>query len=450
MARRVPVNNNHRTNETFGGPLRLDQMILSGPTRLVGRVRASGAKNALLPALAATLLADRPVRLRDVARLDDVQTMCAILDALGMDVEQHEDGIDVEPGATLRGEAPEPLVRRMRASFLVLGPLLARLGRAVVPLPGGCAIGTRPVDLHLKGLEAMGARAIIEHGHVIVTADRLRGETIYLDYPSVGATEDIMMAATLADGQTVIENAAEEPEVADLATLLNAMGARVRGAGTKVIRIDGVSRLGGCTHAVIPDRIEAGTLLIAGAITGGDVTVENAEPDHLKPLLAKLREAGVEVVARIGGGVRVRAHHLIVALDLKTLPFPGFPTDMQAPMMSLLATADGTSIITETVFEDRYRHAEELRRMGAIVHVEGRSAVVKGVERLSGADVEATDLRGAAALILGGLAADGTTRVLGLRHLDRGYDRFEEKLRSLGAQVSRQEERAVLSENRRA
>lgn len=430
------------------GAVSLEEIVITGPSRLSGRVRVSGAKNAVLPALAASLLSDGPVRLREVPRLDDVQTMCAILEALGMDVTVVADRVDARPQGDLRAEAPEPLVRRMRASFLVLGPLVARLGRAVVPLPGGCAIGARPIDQHLKGLEALGARSVIEHGHVLVTAPRLRGDTVYLDYPSVGATENIMMAATLAEGQTVIENAAEEPEVVDLANLLNAMGARVRGAGTKVIRVDGVPSLRGMTHTVIPDRIEAGTFLIAAAITAGDVLVENAEPDHLKPVLAKLREAGVEVTAYPDGGVRARTRDPIVALDLKTLPFPGFPTDTQAPMMALLTIADGTSIVTETVFEDRYRHAEELRRLGAIVHVEGRSAVVKGVERLTGADVEATDLRGAAALVLAGLAAEGTTRVRGLQHLDRGYDRLENKLQALGARIRRDVDRRTPDEER--
>lgn len=417
----------------------MSKLIIEGPGRLSGTVRAGGAKNAVLPILAASILAGRELEIRQVPTLEDVAILCQVLRALGLEIKSDGGRLRITPPRELSHRPSDHLVRRIRASFLVLGPLVARTGQARVALPGGCAIGTRPVDLHLKGLEALGARTSFEHGEVLVTAHDLRGDQVYLDFPSVGATENLMMTATLASGTTVIENAAEEPEVVDLANFLNALGARIRGAGTKVIRIDGVSQLGGTEYTVIPDRIEAATFLVAAAITGGDVTVENALPEHLKSVTAKLRETGAQVT-QVNGGLRVRAAGRPSPLDLKTLPYPGFPTDMQPQMMALLTLAQGTSIITETVFEDRFRHTDELRRMGAHIRLEGRSAIVKGVPALTGAKVTATDLRAGAALVLAGLAAQGRTEVVGTEHLDRGYWGFVGKLRALGACVERAEE----------
>lgn len=413
----------------------MSYLTIAGPARLQGRVRASGAKNAVLPILAATLLGEGASTIHDVPDLEDVQVLCHILSALGCRVQRTGTTLRIVPG-TLHSDAPDHLVRRMRASFLVLGPLLARTGRARVALPGGCAIGTRPVDLHLMGMQALGARIDIVHGDVRARAPYLEGTSVYLDFPSVGATENIILAAVLARGETVIENAAEEPEVVDLCAFLQKMGARISGAGTKVIRIEGVGSLRGAEHTVIPDRIEAGTFLLGAAITCGDVVVENARPDHLKSLLAKLREAGTEVVP-FDGGIRAIAKGRPKPLHVKTLPYPGFPTDLQAPMMALLTLADGPSIMTETVFEDRFRHVEALRRMGANIHLDGRSAVITGREKLHGAEVAASDLRAAAALVLAGLSAEGHTVIQGLEHLDRGYQGLEEKLGALGARLER-------------
>jgi UDP-N-acetylglucosamine 1-carboxyvinyltransferase len=324
----------------------------------------------------------------------------------------------------------------MRASFLVMGPLLARTGRAVIPLPGGCAIGTRPIDLHLKGFKAMGARIIYGHGCIEAMAGGLTGSSIYLDFPSVGATENLLMAACLAKGNTIIENAAEEPEIVDLVNFLNSMGARIKGAGTKVIRVEGVPRLSGAVHTVIPDRIEAGTFLTAAAITGGDMLVDNVICDHLKPVTAKLREAGVNV-EEYESSIRVAGGEQLRPVDIKTMPYPGFPTDMQAQLMAVLSLAKGTSVVTETVFENRFMHANELKRMGARIKIEGRTAIVQGVPRLTGAPVKATDLRAGAALVIAGLAADGESEISNVHHIDRGYDRLEEKLRNLGADIRR-------------
>lgn len=419
------------------------KIVVEGGHRLSGQVRVDGAKNAVLPILAASLLAEEPVMLHGVPALDDVFTIGQVLQSLGLNLELTPAGtVEVRPADRLQPEALDDMVRRMRASFLILGPLLARLGEASIALPGGCAIGSRPIDLHLKGLEALGASLDYEHGHIRMRASRLTGSRVYLDFPSVGATENILMAATMAEGTTFIENAAEEPEVVDLANFLSALGARVRGAGSKVIRIDGVRRLGGATHTVIPDRIEAGTYLTAAAMTGGDVWVPNALPEHLKPVMAKLREAGCDVVEEDAGGVRVRAKDRPRPVDIKTLPYPGFPTDMQAQLMALCTIADGTSIITETVFENRLMHADELKRMGACIQVQGHSAVVRGVPRLEGTAVTATDLRAGAALVLAGLAAEGRTEIGGLHHLDRGYVDLEGKLRALGAHIERRDERS--------
>jgi len=401
-------------------------------------VRVGGSKNAVLPVLAASILAESPSVIRDVPHLEDVLTICEVLQRLGATVEFHPGGaIEVDTSTISETEAPYDLVRKMRASFLVMGPLLARLGHAKVSLPGGCAIGARPIDLHLKGFEALGARISLGDGYVKVVSARLAGQKVYLDFPSVGATENIMMAAALAEGTTFIENAAEEPEIVDLGNFLSNMGAEVRGAGTKVIRVDGRRGLHGVDYSVIPDRIEAGTFMVAGAITRGDVTVNNVVPEHLKPVIAKLQEAGAQVIEESETQVRVIGPERPRAADLKTLPYPGFPTDMQAQMMALLCVSDGTSIVTETVFENRFMHVGEMKRMGADIKIEGRSAIVRGSENIWGAPVKAPDLRAGAALMLLGLRAQGTTEVSGLEHIDRGYADIAGKLRSLGGDVQR-------------
>jgi UDP-N-acetylglucosamine 1-carboxyvinyltransferase len=415
----------------------LEKIIVTGGNKLYGTVRISSAKNAVLPVIAASLLAEGKCTLEGVSPLEDVRTICAVLRSLGSRVELLDDGtIEILAGMDSQEEPPYDMVRRMRASFLVMGPMLARTRKARISLPGGCAIGTRPIDLHLKGFTAMGAKITIGHGYIEATADRLAGANIYLDFPSVGATENIMMAATLAEGTTVLENAAEEPEIVDLANYLNAMGARVRGAGTNILKIEGVEGLSGTTYSVIPDRIEAGTYMVAAAMAGGKVTLENVLGDHLKPVIAKLRETGVEIIQE-NGSLTVISDGQIHAVDVKTLPYPGFPTDMQAQMMALMTIARGTSVITETVFENRYMHVDELKRMGADIRIEGRSAVIRGVDGLTGAQVNATDLRAGAALITAGLIADGETLISGTQHIDRGYVDIENKFRSLGADIYR-------------
>ncbi|NLM47161.1 MAG: UDP-N-acetylglucosamine 1-carboxyvinyltransferase [Firmicutes bacterium] len=413
-------------------------ITVEGGVPLVGCVRVEGAKNACLPIMAAALLCEGQVTLSEIPPLEDVHTMCSVLSALGArtDYDAKTKKLFVDSSAVLRTEAPYELVRKMRASFLVIGPLLARMGRARVSLPGGCAIGIRPIDLHLKGLRALGAEVMIGHGFIETMANRLRGEKVYLDFPSVGATENIMMAATLAEGTTVIENAAEEPEVVDLANFINAMGGKVTGAGTDTIRIQGVTSLSCIDYSVIPDRIEAGTFMVAAAITGGAITVENVIPAHLTSLIAKLQEAGCRV-EEAEGLIHISREGPLRAVDVKTLPYPGFPTDMQSPIMAMLACARGTSVITETVFENRFMHVDELRRMGARIKIEGHCAIVTGREKLFGAPVKATDLRAGAALVLAGLAACGRTEVSELYHLDRGYWRFSEKLAALGARIKR-------------
>jgi UDP-N-acetylglucosamine 1-carboxyvinyltransferase len=412
---------------------------MEGGTPLSGLVRVDGAKNACLPIIAASLLCEEPVVLHDIPPLDDVHTMCQVLNALGASTEYDPDKkrMVILANRLNEAEAPYDLVRKMRASFLVIGPLLTRTGRARVSLPGGCAIGIRPIDLHLKGLKAIGAEVVIGHGFIETITDKLEGVRVYLDFPSVGATENIMMAATLAQGITVIENAAEEPEVVDLARFINSMGGRITGAGTDSIRIYGVSKLSGTEYTVIPDRIEAGTFMVAAAITGGTVSVENVIPAHLSPLVAKLKEVGCEIVEE-EAIIHIRRNGPIRAVDVKTLPYPGFPTDLQSPMMALLTLSNGTSVITETVFENRFMHVDELRRMGAQIKIEGHCAVVAGRERLLGAPVRATDLRAGAALVLAGLAAQGKTEVSHIYHIDRGYWQFTEKLASLGANIIRQ------------
>lgn len=411
---------------------------IEGGVRLKGRVRVEGAKNACLPIMAASLLCEDRVMLADIPALEDVHTMCKVLDALGARTayDPVQKKLQIETSTIAETQAPYDLVRKMRASFLVIGPLLARMGRARVSLPGGCAIGIRPIDLHLKGLKALGAEVIIGHGYIETIAPRLRGERIYLDFPSVGATENIMMAAALAEGTTVIENAAEEPEVVDLANFINAMGGRVLGAGTDTIRIEGTTRLSCTDYTVIPDRIEAGTFMVGAAITGGEITVENVIPAHLTSLIAKLKEVGCRVEEE-AGLIHISRQEPIRAVDVKTMPHPGFPTDLQSPMMSLLSLAKGTSIITETVFDNRFMHVDELRRMGAQIKIEGNTAVVTGRDKLYGAPVRATDLRAGAALVLAGLAAEGKTEVSALHHIDRGYWQLTEKLQALGARIKR-------------
>ncbi|MBM7652635.1 UDP-N-acetylglucosamine 1-carboxyvinyltransferase [Neobacillus cucumis] len=419
----------------------MEKIIVRGGQRLYGTVKVEGAKNAVLPVLAATLLAsDGKSVLRDVPTLSDVYTINEVLRNLNAEVAFDNNTVVVDASRVLKEEAPFEYVRKMRASVLVMGSLLARNGRARVALPGGCAIGSRPIDQHLKGFEAMGAKVKVGNGFIEAEVDgRLKGAKIYLDFPSVGATENIMMAASLAQGTTIIENVAKEPEIVDLANFLNKMGARVKGAGTGTLRIEGVDVLFGADHTIIPDRIEAGTFMVAAAITGGDVLVRGAVPEHLSSLIAKMEEMGVEIHEE-EDGVRVIGPDRLKAVDIKTMPHPGFPTDMQSQMMALLLRAEGTSMITETVFENRFMHVEEFRRMNADIKIEGRSVILNGPSNLQGAEVSATDLRAAAALILTGLVSEGMTRVTELKHLDRGYVNFHGKLAGLGADIERVKE----------
>ncbi|PLS39283.1 UDP-N-acetylglucosamine 1-carboxyvinyltransferase [Carnobacterium maltaromaticum] len=417
----------------------MEKIIVRGGKRLEGTVKVEGAKNAVLPILAATILASvGESKLTNVPTLSDVFTINEVLHHLNLDINFSEKNKEVVVNATheLNFEAPFEYVSKMRASIVVMGPLLARLGHAKVALPGGCAIGTRPIDLHLKGFEAMGARVHIENGFIEAFADELKGARIYLDFPSVGATQNIMMAATLAKGTTVIENVAREPEIVDLANFLNRMGAKVIGAGTETIRIEGVEVLTGTEHGIIPDRIEAGTFMVAAAMTKGNIFIEDAVAEHNKPLISKLKEMNVSITEE-ENGMRVIGPEKLKATDVKTMPHPGFPTDMQAQMTAVQLLAEGTSTMTETVFENRYMHMEELRRMNANFKVEGPSLVMYGPTKLQGAEVAATDLRAAAALILSGLCAEGYTRVTHLEYLYRGYFEFHKKLQALGADVER-------------
>ncbi|MFD0617341.1 UDP-N-acetylglucosamine 1-carboxyvinyltransferase [Paenibacillus sp. GCM10027629] len=416
----------------------MSKFIVRGGKRLTGSVRVNGAKNSVLPIIAASLLGEDGVSvIYDAPPLDDVMTINKVLGVLGAEVTYLNETIRVNAQNIESCEAPYEYVRKMRASFLVMGPLLARLGHTRISLPGGCAIGTRPIDQHLKGFEAMGAEIGLGQGYIEAKINgRLRGAKIYLDVASVGATENIMMAATLAEGVTIIENAAKEPEIVDLANYLNAMGAKVRGAGTGIIRIEGVEKLQGAEHTVIPDRVEAGTYMIAAAMTGGDVYVEGAIADHLGPVISKMQEMGVTVEPD-ENGIRVVADRPLRSVDVKTLPYPGFPTDMQSQMMALLLTSEGTSVVTETVFENRFMHVDEFMSMRASIKVDGRTAVVSGGAKLVGAKVTATDLRAGAALICAGLVAEGTTEVSGVHHIDRGYVNLAEKLSKLGADIYR-------------
>ncbi len=412
-----------------------------GRQPLQGHVPISGAKNSALVLMAGALLCSEDCRLRNVPSLADVNSMSEILMTLGVKIDRQGDIIDIKAGELSESQAPYELVSQLRASFFAIGPILARLGVARVPLPGGCAIGARPVDLHVRGLQSMGAEVHIEHGvvhaHVAGANRRLKGARIYLDYPSVGATETLMMAATLADGETIIENAAQEPEVIDLANFCRAMGARIHGAGSKTIIISGVPSLHSADYSIIPDRIEAGTFLIAGAITGCEINLSPIIPEHLSPVLAKLKTMGVKIRMEGLNHLSILPGEQLKATDIKTLPYPGFPTDMQAPFMALLTLCEGNSLISETVFENRFGHVPELSRMGADIQVKGNTVLVRGVPLLSGAPVTATDLRASAALVLAALAAEGETTIQGLKHLDRGYEQLEAKLRQLGAKIER-------------
>jgi UDP-N-acetylglucosamine 1-carboxyvinyltransferase len=419
----------------------MDKLLIRGGRTLHGEVRISGAKNAALPELCAALLTDETVTLRNVPRLQDVATMVTLIRNMGVAVERAGDSsLSIDARVLSSPEAPYELVKTMRASVLALGPLLARFGEATVSLPGGCAIGSRPVDQHIKGMQAMGAEIVVEHGYMIAKLprgmERLRGASIRSDMVTVTGTENFLMAATLAEGVTVLENAAQEPEIVDLAEMLIAMGARIEGHGTGRIRVEGVERLHGCTHEVVADRIEAGTFLCAVAAAGGDVVLREGRADHLDAVIGKLLDAGAHVTA-LDGGIRIQAQGRLAAQSFRTTEYPGFPTDMQAQFMVLNAIAEGSSKVTETIFENRFMHVNELVRLGANIQVEGKFAVVEGVPRLSGAVVMATDLRASACLVIAGLVAEGETLVDRIYHLDRGYDQMETKLRGIGADIQR-------------
>ena len=414
----------------------MEVLVINGGQRLEGVVVVQGAKNAALPIMAATLLATGECRLQRVPRLQDVSVMAAVIRSLGMKVERRGEELLVAPESTVTPEVPAELMRQLRASNLVMGPLLGRWHYFRVPYPGGCAIGSRPMDLHIKGLMAMGAEVTEKLGYIEARTTGLRGTSFYLDFPSVGATENLMMAAALAEGVTTLYNAAREPEIVDLQNFLNAMGARIRGAGRDTIRIEGVKELKGCDYKIIPDRIEAGTFLAAAAATGGDVLVQDCQPEHLMAVLAKLREMGARIIIK-KEAIRIQGPGRPRAVDCKTLPYPGFPTDMQPQFMALMSVADGTSIMVESIFENRFKHAAELRRLGADIKIEGRVAVINGVPGLSGSMVEASDLRAGAALVIAGLLAEGQTLVEGVHHLDRGYEQLEKRLGDLGADIQR-------------
>ncbi|MGE5390582.1 MAG: UDP-N-acetylglucosamine 1-carboxyvinyltransferase [Deltaproteobacteria bacterium] len=415
----------------------MDTLVIRGARSLQGQVKVSGSKNATLPIMAASLLSSGEVTLSGVPDLDDITVMAEVLRMLGAKVYRDEDAMVINARTISSIEVPESITRRMRASNLVMGALLARFAQARVAYPGGCAIGSRPMDLHLKGFRNLGYEIDEEYGFMEGKAGKLAGNEILLDFPSVGATENIMMAASLTPGVTIIRNAAREPEIVDLQNFLNRMGARIRGAGLDTIRIEGVRALDGVEHTVIPDRIEAGTFMAAAAISRGDVWLDNVVPEHIQPLIAKLREIGMEI-STWSSGIRIIGNDNLRPTDLKTMPYPGFPTDMQAQMMTLLATVSGTSVIVETIFENRFMHVQELRRMGADIKIEGRVAIVKGGRKLQGSAVEATDLRAGAALILAGLYAEGETTISRVEHIDRGYDKIHQKLLEIGADIVRQ------------
>ena len=414
----------------------LDRFVVEGGAPLRGEIQVSGAKNAALPVLFATLLHPGKSIVENVPELQDIRTTCALLETLGVDVQTDGTEVLIDASDIPEYEAPYDLVRKMRASVLTLGPLLARLGKARVSLPGGCAIGERPIDQHLKGFEAMGAEIALEHGYIEARCDHLKGAQIHFDVRTVGGTENVLMAAVLAEGESVLYNAACEPEVVDLCDALTRMGARIEGAGTPTVRIEGVEELGSLNHRVIPDRIECGTFMAAAAITRGNVLIRGARLNQLDAVVLKLTAAGVEV-RRAGDGIRVQHHGELHSVDVNTQPYPGFPTDMQAQMMALMTVADGRSVITERIFENRYMHVQELRRMGADVRLEGSSAFVTGVDKLMGASVMATDLRASASLLIAALAARGQSEVLRVYHIDRGYADIVTKLGALGARIER-------------
>lgn len=414
----------------------MDKILIAGGKRLQGEIVISGAKNAALPIIAASLLTGEEVRLLNVPRLNDISTMCRLMERLGAKIISDGERLLIKNKDVSSFEASYDVVKTMRASVLVLGPLIARFGEARISLPGGCAIGARPINLHLMGLEKMGAEIRVEHGYVIARAGRLKGARIYLDFPTVTGTENLIMAAAIADGTTLIENAACEPEIVDLANLLTGMGARIKGAGSDLIVIEGVDSLKGTEYRIMPDRIEAGTYIAASAITGGDLFLRGCPARYLDAVIIKLREAGVDI-AEDGDGVRVRLSKKLRSIDIKTMTYPGFPTDMQAQMMALMTVSSGISIITETIFEKRFSHVAELRRLGADIKIEGNSAMVRGVEALSGANVMASDLRASASLVLAGLRAEGETVISRVYHLDRGYERMAEKLTGVGAKIDR-------------
>ncbi|MDO5301191.1 MAG: UDP-N-acetylglucosamine 1-carboxyvinyltransferase [Tissierellia bacterium] len=415
----------------------MDKIVVEKSPALKGRVRVSGSKNAALPILAACLLGTEDIYLDEVPDLEDIRVMCEVLESLGSKVSYPEKGkLIINSGGLKEYKTPFELMNKMRASFLVMGPLLTRLGRTENSLPGGCAIGSRPIDYHLKGFRALGAEIEEDFGNITAHAKKLKGSRVYLDFPSVGATENIMMAAVLAEGETIIENAAKEPEIVDLSNFLRKLGAKVMGAGTSTIRINGVEKLGGARYSIIPDRIEAGTFMVAAAITGGDVLVENVISSHMLPMMAKLEEAGC-TLTEDGDSIRVQGVAAPREIEVKTLPYPGFPTDMQAQFTAFMTQCKGSSEVIETVFENRFMHVEELQKMGAEIRIEDRRATVFGPSQLTGATVKASDLRAGAALILAGLIAEGKTTVTAVHHIDRGYDRIEEKLRGLGAKIYR-------------
>jgi UDP-N-acetylglucosamine 1-carboxyvinyltransferase len=417
------------------------KFIVEHSENLSGCIKISGSKNAVLPILAASILTEKECLLHQVPALTDVYAMITILENLGATVtfDTKKETLKICSGVLKKQEEEYELAEKMRASFLIMGPLLAKYKQAKIPLPGGCPIGTRPVDLHLKGFLALGCKIKQEHGYIDITTKGLKGANIYLDFPSVGATENIMMAATLANGVTMIQNAAAEPEISDLAAFLKKMGADIEGEGTDTIVIRGVKELNGTEHTIIPDRIEAGTFMTAAAITNGDIILENINEEHLKPIIAKLSETNVKI-EMVKEGLRIYRKGKLQPIHLKTMPFPGFPTDMQAPFMSLMTMIKGTSLVTETVFENRFQHVSELKRMGANIKIESRSAVIEGVDKLTGSQVKATDLRAGAALILSALAAEGKTEISDIYHVERGYYKIEEKLKSLGAKILRCED----------
>ena len=416
----------------------MDRFRINGGRRLEGRVRISGAKNSALPCMAAALLTDETVTLHNLPYVRDIITMRRLLEDVGCTVLMPElRTLKISAGGIEQYEAPYELVKTMRASVLALGPLIARFGEARVSLPGGCAIGQRPIDLHLAGLEKLGARVSLEDGNVVARAKRLRGTEVYCDIVTVTGTENLMMAAALADGVTIIQNAAREPEIIDLAELLIKMGARIEGAGGSAIRVEGVDKMGGAEHTIIPDRIETGTFITVAAITGGDIEITHCCPAHLSAVIDKLREAGVVIQQRNAFSLQVRAGEAIAPSDVTTVPYPGFPTDMQAQYMALMALSSGTSVVTETIFENRFMHASEMLRMGARIKISGRQAVVEGAAHLTGAHVQASDLRASASLVVAGLAAHGETWIDRVYHIDRGYERIEEKLRAVGADIER-------------